>query len=172
MNFGIFIWFLFKTSGHLGACTKQIENRAEKLKLEIPIYLLIDFIYMYYLYIIFTRILLRTQKCIIHGCMLSVKWSMTIFVLNFGGQLVHLDMATRFWTSSRGRPGFESGLGNVHVCITVDWCNEVLHEGNCLTHDTKVSCISVQRLTNDSSDISDGGGLSRSTMLKIKLTYR
>ena len=56
--------------------------------------------------------------------------------------------------------------------ITVDWCNEVLHEGNCLTHDTKVSCISVQRLTNDSSDISDGGGLSGSTMLKIKLTYR
>ena len=47
MNFGIFIWFLFKTSGHLGACTKQIENRAEKLKLEIPIYLLIDFICMY-----------------------------------------------------------------------------------------------------------------------------
>ena len=32
---------------------------------------------------------------------------MTIFVLNFGGQLVHLDMATRFWTSSPGRPGFD-----------------------------------------------------------------
>ena len=56
--------------------------------------------------------------------------------------------------------------------ITVDWCNEVLHEENCLAHDAKVSCISVQRLTNDSSDISDGGGLSGSTMLKIKLTYR
>ena len=56
--------------------------------------------------------------------------------------------------------------------ITVNWCNEVLHEGNCLNHDAKVSCISVQRLTNDSSDISDGGGLSGSTMLKIKLTYR
>ena len=53
--------------------------------------------------------------------------------------------------------------------ITVDWCNEVLHEGNCLI---KVSSISIHRLTNDSSDISDGGGLSGSTMLKVKLTYR
>ena len=111
--------FQLETSGNLDACTKQIENWAEKLKLEILIYLCIDFIYMYDWYIILTRILLRTQKCIIHGCMLSVKWSMTIFVLNFGGQLVHLDMATRFWTSSRGRPGFEFGLGNVHVWI---WC--------------------------------------------------
>ena len=34
---------------------------------------------------------------------------MTIYVLNFGGQLVHLDMATGFETSSPGRPGFESG---------------------------------------------------------------
>ena len=32
---------------------------------------------------------------------------MTIFVLKFGGQLVHQDMATRFWTSSPGRPGFD-----------------------------------------------------------------
>ena len=42
---------------------------------------------------------------------------MTIFVLNFGGQLVRLDMATRFLTPSPERPGFESGLGNVHVWI-------------------------------------------------------
>ena len=34
---------------------------------------------------------------------------MTIFVLRFGGQLVHLDMATRFSTPSPERPGFESG---------------------------------------------------------------
>ena len=60
--------------------------------------------------------LLRTQKCIIHCCMLSVQLSMTIFVLNFGGQLVHLDMATSFWTSSRGRPGFDPGDPNVNVC--------------------------------------------------------
>ena len=65
--------FLFEISGNLDACTKQIENRAEKLKLEILIYLCIDFIYMYDWYIISTRILLRTQKCIIHGCMLSVQ---------------------------------------------------------------------------------------------------
>ena len=56
--------------------------------------------------------------------------------------------------------------------ITVDWCNEVLHEENCISQNVQVSIISVQRLTNDSSDISDGGGLSGSTMLKIKLNYR
>ena len=32
-----------------------------------------------------------------------------MFVLNFGGQLVHLDMATWNLTGSRSRPGFESG---------------------------------------------------------------
>ena len=63
-------------------------------------------------YTILTRMLLRTQKCIIHGCMLSAQWSMTMFVLNFGGQLVHLDMATWVWTSSRGRPGFDPGHPN------------------------------------------------------------
>ena len=39
--------------------------------------------------------------------MLSVQWSMTIFVLTFGGQLVNLDMATWVWNSSPGRPGFD-----------------------------------------------------------------
>ena len=34
---------------------------------------------------------------------------MAMFVLNFGGQLVHLDMATWNLTGSRGQPGFESG---------------------------------------------------------------
>ena len=65
-----------------------ISNGAEKLKLEIAIYLLRDLVSLYEFYIVLTKILLRTQKCIIHGCMLSVQWSMTIFVLNFGGQLV------------------------------------------------------------------------------------
>ena len=50
---------------------------------------------------------MRTQKCIIHLCMLNIHEAMTLFVLNFGGQLVHLDMATWFWTSSLGRPGFD-----------------------------------------------------------------
>ena len=65
--------FQLETSGNLDACTKQIENWAEKLKLEILIYLCIDFIYMYDWYIILTRILLRTQKCIIHDCMISAQ---------------------------------------------------------------------------------------------------
>ena len=58
--------------------------------------------------------------------MLSVQWSMTIFVLNFGGQLVYLDMATWFWTSSRRRPGFDPGHPNGFLCYIryislVDW---------------------------------------------------
>ena len=32
---------------------------------------------------------------------------MTMIVLNSGGQLVQLDMATWFWNSSPGRPGFD-----------------------------------------------------------------
>ena len=36
------------------------------------------------------------QKCIIHFCIVSIHKAMTIFVPNFGGQLVRLDMATRF----------------------------------------------------------------------------
>ena len=101
--------FQLETSGNLDACTKQIENWAEKLKLEILIYLCIDFIYMYDWYIILTRILLRTQKCIIHDCMISAQWSMTIFVLNFGGQLVRRPL-------SRRRSGFESGCPNGILC--------------------------------------------------------
>ena len=114
--------FQLETSGNLDACTKQIENWAEKLKLEILMHLCIYFIYMYDWYIILTRILLRTQKCIIHGCMLSVKWSMTIFVLNFGGQLVRRP-------HSRQRSGFESGLGNVHVCSIDTLCyKDIVHD--------------------------------------------
>ena len=86
-----------------------ISNGAEKLKLEIAIYLLRDLVSLYEFYIVLTKILLRTQKCIIHGCMLSVQWSMTIFVLNFGGQLVRRP-------HSRRRSGFESGLHQVNVC--------------------------------------------------------
>ena len=37
------------------------------------------------------------QKGIIHACMLSGQ-SMTMFVLNLAGQLVHVDMATDFET--------------------------------------------------------------------------
>ena len=67
--------------------------------------------YRHVWYIISTRILVRSQKGIIHDCRLSVHWAMAMIVLDFGGQLVHLDMATWFWTSSPGRPGFESGHG-------------------------------------------------------------
>ena len=46
------------------------------------------------IYIILTRISLRTQQSIKHMCMLNIHDAATIFVLNSGGQLVHLDMAT------------------------------------------------------------------------------
>lgn len=56
--------------------------------------------------------------------------------------------------------------------ITTNWCDNVLHEGKCISFDVKVANIEVNRLTNESSDISDGGGLSGSMMVKINLTYR
>ena len=56
--------------------------------------------------------------------------------------------------------------------ITTNWCDEELHAGKCISSDVKVANIEVNRLTNESSDISDGGGLSGSMMVKIKLTYR
>ena len=55
--------------------------------------------------------------------------------------------------------------------ITVDWCDDVLHKQNCISQNVQVSSVSVQNLTND-SEMSNGGGLSGSTMLKVKLTYR
>ena len=56
--------------------------------------------------------------------------------------------------------------------ITTNWSDDVLHEGKCISSDVKVANIEVNRLTNESSDISDGGGLSGSMMVKINLTYR
>jgi len=55
--------------------------------------------------------------------------------------------------------------------VTVAWCNEVLHKGDCIPADVFVNNVKAQRLTNDSSDMSDGGGLSGSLMIKIVLDY-
>ena len=78
-------------------------------------------------YIISIRMLLRTQKCIIHVCMLSKQLSMIIYVLHFGGQLVHLDMATWVSTSSRGRSGFDPGHPNGIIC-SKGWAMYVIRE--------------------------------------------
>ena len=56
--------------------------------------------------------------------------------------------------------------------VTSEWCNEALHQSNCISNDVKVDNVEVKRLTNDASDMSDGGGLSGSLMLKLKLSYR
>ena len=56
--------------------------------------------------------------------------------------------------------------------ITSEWCNEALHQSKCISSDVKVDSVEVKRLTNDASDMSDGGGLSGSLMLKLSLTYR
>ena len=59
-----------------------------------------------------TRILLRTQKCLIHVCIMNIHEATAIYVLNFGGQLVHLDMATWFWNCRSGGPGSIPGTPN------------------------------------------------------------
>ena len=56
--------------------------------------------------------------------------------------------------------------------VSVAWCNEVLHQGDCIAADVFVTNVKAQRLTNDSSDLTDGGGLSGSLMIKIVLDYR
>ena len=56
--------------------------------------------------------------------------------------------------------------------VTVAWCNEVLHKGDCIPADVFVNHVEAQRLTNDSSDMSDGGGLSGSLMIKVVMDYR
>ena len=56
--------------------------------------------------------------------------------------------------------------------VTSEWCDKALHQSNCISSDVKVENVEVKRLTNEASDMSDGGGLSGSLMLKLKLTYR
>ena len=56
--------------------------------------------------------------------------------------------------------------------ITTEWCNKVLKDGQCISSDIQVTNVEVKRLTNETSDTSDGGGLSGSMMIKLVPTYR
>ena len=56
--------------------------------------------------------------------------------------------------------------------ITAGWCDEVLHQGGCIRQDVAVARVQAERLTSDSSDMEDGGGLSGAMMIKIQVEYR
>ena len=56
--------------------------------------------------------------------------------------------------------------------VTAAWCEAALRSGGCLGPEVSVARVEAERLSSDSSDISDGGGLSGSLMVKIKLEYR
>ena len=56
--------------------------------------------------------------------------------------------------------------------ITTEWCNKVLKDGSCISSDIQVTNVEVKRLTNETSDTSDGGGLSGSMMIKLIPTFR
>ena len=56
--------------------------------------------------------------------------------------------------------------------VTAPWCEAALRSGGCLGPEVSVARVEAERLSSDSSDISDGGGLSGSLMVKIKLEYR
>ena len=56
--------------------------------------------------------------------------------------------------------------------ITTKWCDKVLKDGKCIPSDIQVTNVEVKRLTNETSDTSDGGGLSGSMMIKLVPTYR
>ena len=85
---------------------------------------------------------------------------MTIFVLKFGGQLVHLDMATSFWTSSRGRPGFDPGNPNGNVWSYIDKIDifEILMK-NCLKYPSPVKIRDVAGTPNMDSSLASTGSV-------------
>ena len=56
--------------------------------------------------------------------------------------------------------------------ITAGWCDEVLHQGGCIQPGVAVARVQAERLTSDSSDMEDGGGLSGAMMIKIQVEYR
>ena len=55
--------------------------------------------------------------------------------------------------------------------ITADWCEQALRKEGIITNSTKVSSVEVKRLVNNETGALDGGGLTPTQMVRIKLTY-
>ena len=53
--------------------------------------------------------------------------------------------------------------------ITAEWCETALKSGSAIASDTKIASIEVKRFQNENTGMMDGGGLSGSTMVRIKL---
>ena len=55
--------------------------------------------------------------------------------------------------------------------ITAEWCEKALRKEGIITNSTKVSSVEVERLVNAETGALDGGGMTPSQMLRIKLIY-
>ena len=55
--------------------------------------------------------------------------------------------------------------------ITPAWCEEALRRGGTISSSTKVLSVDTERLINDETGALDGGGMTATKMLRIKVTY-
>lgn len=55
--------------------------------------------------------------------------------------------------------------------ITPAWCEEALRRGGIISSSTKVLSVDTDRLINDETGALDGGGMTATKMLRIKITY-
>ena len=55
--------------------------------------------------------------------------------------------------------------------ITAEWCEKALRKEGIITDSIKVSSVEVKRLVNNETGALDGGGMTPSQMLRIKLIY-
>ena len=55
--------------------------------------------------------------------------------------------------------------------ITPEWCEKALQKGLTISKQTKVIEVETKPLTNETTGVKDGGGMSGSTLVKLTLTY-
>ena len=55
--------------------------------------------------------------------------------------------------------------------ITPEWCEKALQKGSTISKQTKVIGVETKPLTNETTGVKDGGGMSGSTLAKLTLTY-
>ena len=55
--------------------------------------------------------------------------------------------------------------------MTAYWCGEALKRGGIISTRTKISCVDINRLINEDTGALDGGGMTATKMVRIKLSY-
>ena len=73
-------------------------------------------------------------------------------------------------TSSEDNLYFKEVPDNLEE-ITPQWCELALKKGGIIGSKTTVTAVEVNRLVNEETGLLDGGGMTSSQMIRIKLTY-